>query len=170
MASCNNRGSIQKGRKGSSGSYGQLRTVAAWALRRLQPWVLLWSPRRRWPAAFAPPLRAAPLACIPVELYRRFKDSFVPMLARLYTAISTLGQVPAGFTDGLITILFEAGERTDPADYRPITLLCTDYRLYAKVLALRQNPCLAGVIDQEQTTFVPGRRIGKNVLALQCLA
>lgn len=117
----------------------------------------------------APPGRSPGLDGIPVELYRRLKDSFVPMLSRLFTAISTLGQVPAGFTDGLITILFKAGDRTDPANYRPITLLCTDYRLYAKVLALRLNPCLAGVIDREQTAFVPGRRIGENVLALQCL-
>jgi len=117
----------------------------------------------------APPGRSPGLDGIPVELYRRYKDAFIPILARLYTAISTLGQVPTGFTDGLITILYKAGDRTDPANYRPITLLCTDYRLYAKVLALRLNPCLADVIDQEQTAFVPGRRIGENVLALQCL-
>ncbi|PRW05686.1 reverse transcriptase, partial [Chlorella sorokiniana] len=103
------------------------------------------------------------------RLAERFKASFLSILARLYTAVSTLGQVPAGFTDGLITILYKAGDRADPANYRPITLLCTDYRLYAKVLALRLNPCLADVIDREQTAFVPGRRIGENVLALQCL-
>lgn len=117
----------------------------------------------------APPGRSPGLDGIPVELYRRFKATFFSILARLYTAISTLGQVPAGFTDGLITILYKAGDRADPANYRPITLLCTDYRLYAKVLALRLNACLADVIDQEQTAFVPGRRIGENVLALQCL-
>ncbi|PRW57871.1 Transposon TX1 uncharacterized 149 kDa [Chlorella sorokiniana] len=117
----------------------------------------------------APPGRSPGLDGIPVELYRRFKASFLSILARLYTAVSTLGQVPAGFTDGLITILYKAGDRADPANYRPITLLCTDYRLYAKVLALRLNPCLADVIDREQTAFVPGRRIGENVLTLQCL-
>lgn len=37
------------------------------------------------------------------------------------------------------------------------------------MLALRLNPCLVGVIDREQTAFVPGRRIGENVMALQCL-
>jgi hypothetical protein len=103
-------------------------------------------------------------------LYRRFKDSFLPVLARLYTAVGALGQLPAGFTEGLITILFKSGDRADPKCYRPITLLCTDYRLYAKVLALRLNPCLPDVIDREQTGFVPGRRVGENVMALQCLA
>jgi len=118
----------------------------------------------------APPGRSPGLDGIPVELYRRFKDSFLPVLARLYTAVGTLGQLPSGFTEGLITILFKSGNRADPKCYRPITLLCTDYRLYAKVLALRLNPYLPDVIDREQTGFVPGRRIGENVMALQCLA
>ena len=117
----------------------------------------------------APPGRSPGLDGIPVELYRRFKAILLPTLARLFTAVNSLGQLPVGFTEGLITIIFKSGDRADPANYRPITLLCTDYRLYAKVLALRLNPCLAGVIDAEQTAFVPGRRIGENILALQCL-
>jgi len=117
----------------------------------------------------APPGRSPGLDGIPVEVYRRFKEAFIPVLARLFTAISALDQMPVGFKEGLITILYKAGDAADPANYRPITLLCTDYRLYAKVLALRLNPCLAGVVDREQTAFVPGRRIGENILALQCL-
>jgi len=117
----------------------------------------------------AKPGRAPGLDGIPVELYRRFKDTFIPLLARLFTSIATLGDLPAGFHDGLITIVYKRGERSDPANYRPITLLNTDYRLYAKVLALRLNPCLSAVIDPEQTAFVPGREIGENILTLQCL-
>lgn len=117
----------------------------------------------------APPGRSPGLDGIPAELYRRFKATFIPLLARLFTAIATLGQLPTGFSEGLITILYKSGDRADPANYRPITLLCTDYRLFAKVLALRLNPCLGDIIDREQTAFVPGRRIGENVLALQCL-
>ena len=106
---------------------------------------------------------------LPVELYRKFKAVFAPFLARLFTAITTLGSLPARFHEGLITIIHKRGERSDPANYRPITLLCTDYRLFAKVLALRLNVCLGGIIDREQTAFVPGREIGENIMALQCL-
>ena len=113
--------------------------------------------------------RSPGLDGIPVELYRRCKSEFIPLLCRLFTAIATVGDLPPGFHDGVITILHKAGDRTNPANYRPITLLNSDYRLYAKVLALRLNPCLAGVIDKEQTAFVPGRQIGENILTLQCL-
>jgi hypothetical protein len=117
----------------------------------------------------APSGRAPGLDCIPVELYRKFKDAFTPLLTRLFTAIATLGDMPTGFHEGLVTIIHKAGERSDPANYRPITLLNTDYRLYAKVLALRLNPHLDSIIDREQTAFVPERQIGENVMLLQCL-
>ena len=113
--------------------------------------------------------RSPGLDGIPVELYRRCKTVFVPLLCCLFTAIAATGDLPPGFHDGVITILHKAGDRTNPANYRPITLLNSDYRLYAKVLALRLNPCLADVIDREQTAFVPGRQIGENIMTLQCL-
>jgi hypothetical protein len=127
------------------------------------------------PGEAAAALRSAPsgkspgLDGIPVELYRRYKATFIPLLARLFTAIATVGDMPAGFHQGLITTIYKTGERSEPANYRPITLLNTDYRLYAKVLALRLNPCLANIIDREQTAFVPGREIGENIMTLQCL-
>lgn len=117
----------------------------------------------------APSGRSPGLDGTPVELYRRFKGAFIPLLARLFTAIATLGDMPPGFHEGLISIIYKQGERTDPSNYRPITLLNTDYRLYAKVLALRLNPCLPHIIDREQTAFVPGRLIGENIMTLQCL-
>lgn len=72
--------------------------------------------------------------------------------------------LPARFSEGLIVTLYKSGDRADPANYRPITLLCTDYRIYAKILSRRLGPHLASVIDPEQTAFVPGRRIGENIL------
>jgi exonuclease III len=108
---------------------------------------------------------------LPSQLYRRLKDCLAPLLARLFTAIATTGQLPPRFHEGLITIIYKGGrlDRGDPASYRPITLLCTDYRLWAKVLARRLNQCLPTIIDTTQTAFVPGRRIGENIMALQSL-
>ena len=117
----------------------------------------------------APPGKAPGLDGLPVELYRRFKGTMVPLLARLFTAIATTGDMPLGFHLGLISTIHKSGDRTDPGNYRPITLLNTAYRLYAKTLALRLNPCLPAIIDREQTAFVPGREIGENILLMQCL-
>lgn len=115
------------------------------------------------------PGKAPGLDGIPSDLYRSCRDAFAPLLARLFTAVATTGDLPPGFHDGLITILFKSGDRTNPADYRPITLLSTDYRLYALILARRLGPSLPHIIDPEQTAFVPGRLVGDNVMALQLL-
>ena len=48
--------------------------------------------------------------------------------------------------------------------YRPITLLNSDYKLLAKALATRFRPALQHVVDSTKTAFVPGHRIGDNVL------
>ena len=54
-------------------------------------------------------------------------------------------------------------------NYRPITLLNTDYRLLAKILAGRLAQVLGSVIGLEQNAFLPGRQIADNVRLLQLL-
>jgi hypothetical protein len=67
---------------------------------------------------------------------------------------------------GLITLIYKGGgkPRSDPASYRPITLLNCDLKIVAKVLVHRLGPACASVIDSTQTAFVPGRDIADNVL------
>ena len=56
-----------------------------------------------------------------------------------------------------------------PGNYRPITLLNTDYRTLAKVLAARLGPALKTAIAAEQTAFLPDRLIGSNIFTLRHL-
>ena len=105
----------------------------------------------------------------PLEFYRYCAALLTPLLASLFTAMLTYLQFPVGFTEGLITCLPKQGPSYDPANYRPITLLGTDYRIFARVLVKRLAPAMAGVIDAEQTAFLPGRHIGQNLLCLQLL-
>ena len=106
---------------------------------------------------------------IPVQLYRKFPAVFQPLLARLFSSIGASGQLPRGFPDGVISVLYKKGQRSNPANYRPITLLNTDYRLLAKVLASRLGAALPSLIGAEQTAFLRGRSIGENCLLLQLL-
>jgi hypothetical protein len=106
---------------------------------------------------------------LPAELYRVFRAQLAPVLAVLYSAIGALGRTPRGFLTGAITALYKKGCRLDPANYRPITLLDTDYRILGKVLSNRLGPVLDSVLGPEQTAFIPGRRIDDNILLLQLL-
>ena len=55
--------------------------------------------------------------------------------------------------------------KAQPASYRPITLLNTDYKLAARVIASRLGALLNHVVDSTQTGFLPQRWIGDNILA-----
>lgn len=94
---------------------------------------------------------------------------FRPLLSRLFTAIARERCVPLGFLDGAVVVLFKKGDVLDISNYRPITLLNTDYKLLAKVLANRLGPALGRSIGPEQTAFLPKRLIGSNILFLQML-
>ena len=102
-------------------------------------------------------------------LYRAAKETFVPLLARVFSAIGSEGRLPPGFHTGVIVPLHKSGDRTRAGNYRPITLLNTDYRLLAAVLGARLAPHLLDVIDPVQTAFLRGRSIGENIWALQVL-
>lgn len=106
---------------------------------------------------------------LPVDLYRKCSSLLAPLLARVYSAMGRLGELPTGFLDGLVVTLYKAGPRTQPGNYRPITLLNSDYRVLAKVLATRLRVVQGGLIQPEQTGFLPGRHIGENIMLNQLL-
>jgi hypothetical protein len=108
---------------------------------------------------------------LPLLVFSRGRRVLAPLLARVFTAALAEGCLPDGFLDGAVVSLFKPGaeQPTAPSSYRPITLLNLDYRILAKVLANRLRTCVARVVSPAQTAFVPGRRIGANVLTLQLL-
>ena len=57
------------------------------------------------------------------------------------------------------------GPRTDPASYRPLTLLNTDVKLLGRVLSDRWLTASNRIVDSTQSAFLPQRWIGDNILA-----
>jgi hypothetical protein len=109
---------------------------------------------------------------IPIEIWRIFdpvqlpgeppQRLFAPVLSRVFSAMGALHQTPPRFLDGAVCALHKSGDRAVIGNYRPITLLNSDYRLLAKCLALRFGAALAPVVSSEQTAFLPGRLISDN--------
>ena len=106
---------------------------------------------------------------IPVEVYKLHADVLAPLLARLFSAIGSTRRMPRDFLLGAIVYLHKKGPRCDAANYRPITLLNTDYKVLARVLADRLTPLLAATMGREQCAYLPGRRGGEAVWLLQLL-
>lgn len=126
----------------------------------------MWQTRSAHVPTIACPSHGAPCRSpghdgLPAELYRKFQGLLAPLLARLFTTVTELGILPARFHEGLITVIYKSSDRSEPTNYRPITLLCTDYRLFTKCWPCGSIPawtasltgsrlplCLAGILGR----------------------
>lgn len=67
---------------------------------------------------------------------------------------------------GVISLLFKKGRRTQLKNWRPITLLTTDYKILSKALANRLHEVLPLIIHSDQTASIRGRTISDNARLL----
>ncbi|KAG1668385.1 hypothetical protein FOA52_004895 [Chlamydomonas sp. UWO 241] len=106
---------------------------------------------------------------IPVDVWRKLGEPAFELLAAVFTAVGATGGTPPGFLDGVVASIYKAKNAADAANYRPLTMLGSDYRILAKVLATLWTPLLSAVVGPEQTAFLAGRRISDNICLTQML-
>ncbi|CAB1312772.1 unnamed protein product [Coregonus sp. 'balchen'] len=78
-------------------------------------------------------------------------------------AILEMG-VPRGLMAvGVLSLLYKKGDTTDLGNWWPLTMLCVDYKMLAKVLADRLRTALPYVVHEDQTCGIEGRSIRWNL-------
>ena len=90
---------------------------------------------------------------------------FVPILTDMFNHWFAQGAIPGSVTKGVITLLKKGGRHVWEGldDYRPITLLNTELKILARVLANRLQLVISDLISPEQTFAVKGRSIQDNL-------
>jgi hypothetical protein len=100
---------------------------------------------------------------LPAELFRYFwtdlKESFMDVVQNSFNS----GDLPDTMRTSIITLIYKKKDRDDLRNYRPISLLCSDYKIIAKVLAERMKLVLPFIIQKDQTGFLKDRYIGENI-------
>ncbi|OJT01797.1 Transposon TX1 uncharacterized 149 kDa protein [Trametes pubescens] len=83
------------------------------------------------------------------------------VLQRAFEDISVHGvAAESTFAQGWMSPIYkEKGELTKVVNYRPITLLNTDYKLLTKILAVRLAVVAQDIVHPAQAGFVPGRKL-----------
>lgn len=123
--------------------------------------------------------KAPGLDGIPYELWQTLKehknlgeddntqnDAFdvILTLAEVFNDIEDFGIADnTDFAEGWLCPLYKKKDRTDIANYRPITLLNTDYKIFTKILAMRLAKVAHKMINKAQAGFIPDRSIADQV-------
>lgn len=88
----------------------------------------------------------------------------IKLLTMTYNDIENHGAADGTeFATGWMCPLYKKKDKQDIANYRPITLLNMDYKIFTKVIATRMGKIMHKVIDKAQEGFIPRRNIADQV-------
>ena len=104
---------------------------------------------------------------LPYEFYGKFWDLVGSDLLTVFREFENFTVLPESFREGVVTLLFKKGEVEDIKNWRPITLLNFDFKLFSKILTLRMKTVLNDVIHLDQTCAVAGRRITDSLVLVR---
>ena len=106
---------------------------------------------------------------IPNKFYKVFSKFLAPILTELFNECHVTGSFPDDFAAGIVTTLYKKKDRTDPRNYRPITLLNCDYKILARILAVRMNEAVRQFASPQQNGFTPDSFLPENIMLLKLL-
>jgi exonuclease III len=97
---------------------------------------------------------------LPNEFYMLHKETISRCLFAVFRASFSSKRLPDSQYEAIISLLYKGkGDRGDLGNWRPLSLLNSDYKILSKVLSVRLKSTLADVISFEQSSSVPGRSI-----------
>jgi hypothetical protein len=97
------------------------------------------------------------------EFYQHFADEISPILLKIFQ--SSENELPESHYDGLITLIYKKGDPENIANYRPISLLNVDYKIFTLILTLRLQNVLGSILHDSQKQ-APNRYILENTRSI----
>ncbi len=96
---------------------------------------------------------------LPVDLYKAFWPVLGEDLLLFLRDSLSRGLLPLSCRRAILTLLPKKGDLQEIKNWRPVTLLCTDYKILSKVLALRLRNLMEHIIHVDQTYCIQSRLI-----------
>lgn len=103
------------------------------------------------------------------EFYKVFKDVLILILRDLFLVILQNGQLSESMKKGMIKIIYKKkGNKDDLRNYRPLSMLNTDYKILAKIFANRLR-VIPHIVTTNQAYGILGRDIPDTVTSIRDL-
>jgi exonuclease III len=104
------------------------------------------------------------------EFYMTCYEQLKDVLLKLYNEYLRRPEgIPAEFSEGVIVLIPKTNSPRTVADFRPISLLNCDYKLFTKILTNRMKKSMATIIDSGQAACIEGQSCVKNMCMLRGL-
>ena len=96
---------------------------------------------------------------IPKEFYDKYYHLLEENLSELYNNILLSMEQPQSQKNALIKLLFKKGDHRELKNWRPVSLLNTDYKILSKILTNRIYTVLPMIVPEEQKCGIKGRKM-----------
>ncbi len=105
---------------------------------------------------------------LPYEFYLEFWDVIGDAFTTWAKHVHENGFLPSATQRlSLITLIHKKGAMENLDNWRPISLLCNDYKIISKVLSMRMKLAMPYIIHETQTCGVNGRQIFENLYLIR---
>ena len=96
--------------------------------------------------------------------------AFVELLTNLFRKCAESGHIPEIWRTANITALFKNGSKTDPLNYRPVSLTCIISKIYEKIIKSSIIHFIDNKINKHQHGFIKGKSCLTNLLeTMNCI-
>ena len=106
---------------------------------------------------------------IPSEFFKALTGKGLEALLALFRQCFDTQSSPAQWNIAQVVAIFKKGDADDPSNYRPISLLQTCYKLYARIIANRLSEGLGDHIRELQYGFRRGRSTSEAIYLVRRL-
>ena len=100
---------------------------------------------------------------LPTEFYLAFWEDLGGVLTRVLNEDYRSGSLTDSQREGLLRLVYKRDDKRLPKNWRPISLLNTDYKIASKAITERLKPVMHSIVHRDQTCGVVGRSIFSNL-------
>ena len=97
------------------------------------------------------------------EFYKKFQTKLLPVLNKVAMYIQENKVMSINQKIAVIALIYKAGDEKDLKNFRPISLLCVDYKIISKAITNRIQTVMADLVEDAQTAGIKNRTIFNNL-------